>query len=161
MIATKSTTRVQERAVDQIEPNKRGEDCIKNHMRKITIRGHVYLWTVTSKTRHPPETRISLAETTFSAFHRTNKHNPLRILFTTWDDAMAGNPLNTGWRIKKQSGEEILLNINYPRIARQLIEYARVHGWEPETNTTSHINTDGMSVLIELGYNVDELRPRS
>jgi hypothetical protein len=161
MIATKSVSDLQGRPAGQIKPTEHGKGYMKNQMRKITIGEHVYLWTVTTKTRQPPETRISLAEATFSAFHQTNKHNPLRILVTTWDDAIAGNPLKTGWRVKKLSGEEVLLNINHPRIARQLIEYAHAHGWEPEKNNVPHSITDGMNVLAELGYNINELLPRS
>jgi len=89
-----------------------------------------------------------------TAFLADKKLAPLLISFTTWDDAVAGNPLNTGWRFELMS-----VNLNRPRFIAELIRAARKRGWRPETARQPLAIDDGLAMLEGLGYNAGVLRP--
>ena len=90
-----------------------------------------------------------------TAYLADKKLAPLLMSFTTWDDAIAGSPLNTGWRFELMS-----VNLNRPRFVAELIRAARKRGWQPETTRQPLAIDDGLAVLVELGYNAEVLRPR-
>ena len=90
-----------------------------------------------------------------TAYLADKKLAPLLMSFTTWDDAIAGNPLKTGWRFELMS-----VNLNRPRFVAELIRAARSRGWTPETARRPFTIDDGLAVLAELGYRADVLRPR-
>jgi hypothetical protein len=90
-----------------------------------------------------------------TAYLADKKLAPLLMSFTTWDDAIAGNPLNTGWRVELTS-----VNLNRPRFVAELIRAARKRGWTPETARRPFAIDDGLAVLAELGYDANGLRQR-
>ena len=51
-----------------------------------------------------------------TAYLADKKLAPLLMSFTTWDDAIAGSPLNTGWRFELMS-----VNLNRPRFVAELL----------------------------------------
>ena len=90
-----------------------------------------------------------------TAYLADKKLAPLLMSFTTWDDAIAGSPLNTGWPFELMS-----VNLNRPRFVAELIRAARNRGWRPETARRPFTVDDGLAVLVELGYEANVLRPR-
>jgi hypothetical protein len=90
-----------------------------------------------------------------TAYLADKKLAPLLMSFTTWDDAIAGNPLNTGWPFELMS-----VNLNRPRFVAELIRAARNGGWRPEIARRPFTVDDGVAVLVELGYDANVLRPR-
>jgi hypothetical protein len=90
-----------------------------------------------------------------TAYLADKKLAPLLMSFTTWDDAIAGSPLNTGLRFELMS-----VNLNRPRVVAELIRAARSGGWRPEIARRPFTVDDGLAVLVELGYNANVLRPR-
>jgi len=91
-----------------------------------------------------------------TAYLADKKLAPLLMSFTTWDDAVAGNPLNTGWRPERRMS----VNLNRPRFVAELIRAARNRGWRPESARRPFTIDDGLAVLGELGHEADDLRPR-
>ena len=89
-----------------------------------------------------------------TAYLADKKLAPLLMSFTTWDDAVAGNPLNTGWRSGLMS-----VNLNRPRFVAELIRAARKRGWRPEAARRPFAIDDGLAVFDDLGYNAKALRP--
>lgn len=134
---------------------------MKSKTRKITIESNTYIWSISNNIKHIAEIKQYVAEALFSAYYITNKRNPLRIAFTTWDDPVMGNPLYTGWKTTRYSKEEVVVNLNYPGIARELINAARNKGWSPEKDNNQMMIIDGLHLLTEIGYDIEGLRLHS
>jgi hypothetical protein len=99
------------------------------------------------------------ARTQFTAYGRADKRNALEIIFLTWDDPIAGNPLYSGFPLKHQDDKSVVVNLNIPKFAVELIRYGISHGWNPEENDRGVRFSDGLQVLTNLGFDVSVITP--
>ena len=119
-------------------------------MRKITIKGSIYRWTV--KTAYV-EKEVGMKEyethVRFAAYLEGYKATLLVIKFLTWEDPITGNPLTS---VGANS-----INLNKPSMARKLILYSLSQGWKPGVKGGHLTIENGIVVLSEMGIDTNEI----
>ena len=123
---------------------------MRKTIRKITIEGSIYRWTV--KTSYvAKESKMGKYEThvRFAAYLEGYRATPLVIKFLTWENPISGNPLTS-------SGAD-LANLNKPSMTRKLILYGLSKGWKPAIKGGHLIIENGIAVLSEIGIDTREI----
>ncbi|MEK3767725.1 hypothetical protein NSQ91_13675 [Paenibacillus sp. FSL R7-0048] len=123
---------------------------MKKKLRSITLRELEYSYILGMRI-HDERSLLEL-----KIYHKNVKLHPLRIQLLTWDDPIAGCPLNTGYLLQNhKKGFEDVYNLNHPQRIREWIEYGTAKGWDG-TRTIEIIN--GLDAMQEMGYDITSLR---
>jgi hypothetical protein len=121
----------------------------RNKLRSIMVDGEPYLWRFS-----PGYERTGCASEpyrcrdVFTAYRNGQKRNPLRIVFSTWEDPVIGGPLKSGAPLDvgalSDSGARGA-NLYTPGMASRLIARARQLGWDPASGAFAV--SDGVALL--------------
>ncbi len=79
------------------------------------------------------------------------------IIFSTWDDPMIGNPLNTGWNVGTPEQPKIL-NLNHSHLIAEIIHFILEQQlWSLATRKVV-ILEQGLTILADIGYDITSLK---
>jgi hypothetical protein len=117
-------------------------------LRRLTVEGKIYVWK-RSHSHVPTRGGGSRCRETFTAFLEGKKRSPLRVCFEDGNARAAGYPM-AGVVWTKEACSESYLNLNFPGVARRLIEAARDRGWRPESAITPWVVEDGFELYPAL-----------
>jgi hypothetical protein len=122
---------------------------MKNKLRSITVRQLEFSYVINSAIQGEACTME------LKVFRRSSKLHPLLIQIKTWDDPIAGCPLNSGFILRNSiTGEEAAYNLNHPKRVREWIEYGIECGWD---GTQAIEIKDGLDVMQKMGYDAARL----
>ena len=113
---------------------------MKSTLRRIQINEVRYLWRVRGSVQRR-ESGEPLSLTQLVVSREGCPKGALHVSFTTWSDAMIGNPLLCGVPI---SANGVAINLNQPSSIRRVIEYALAKGW---TGLQPLRLSDGMEIF--------------
>ncbi|MBE8727616.1 hypothetical protein [Flavobacterium hungaricum] len=126
---------------------------MKNKLRKIILNGFQYLYIVTDQYHSNTETNTL----TIKVFLEGHKKTPLILDFLTIDHPYAGQQLKSGVAlINKLSNTTEIVNLNEPKLIRQLILKGLQNGW---TGIDLLEKQDGLLYLSAMGYEIEILKP--
>lgn len=137
-----------------VEVAEKGSYRMKSKLRKIVVNHLEYLYSVTDQ-YHPGTETNTL---TVKIFLSGQKQTPLIIDFLTLDNYFIGQPLQSGINLintRTNSMEEV--NINEPKYIREFILLGQKNDW---TGTNTVEKQNGLSYLLELGFEIDQLKPK-
>ncbi|MFD0712948.1 hypothetical protein [Paenibacillus sp. GCM10027626] len=124
---------------------------MKNKLRTITIGNQPYVYRLSMHIMN------GTCTSQLKVFAEDSKLHPLIIYIRTWDDPIAGCPLQTGFLLYNMAtGTESLYNLNHPQRVREWIEYGVINGWD---GTQQIEILDGVAAMREMGYEMDKLLP--
>jgi len=118
-------------------------------LRAIMVDGEPYLWRFS-----PGYERTGCASEPyccrgiFTAYRKGQKRNPLRIVFSTWEDPVIGGPLKIGAPLDigaLSDPDARGANLYTPGMASRLIARARQLGWDPASGV--FVVSDGVPML--------------
>ena len=113
---------------------------MKSTLRRIQINEVRYLWRVRgSVLRRDSGEPLSLTQ--LVVYREGFPKGALHVSFTTWSDAMVGNPLLRGVPV---SAHAVAINLNQPSSIRRVIEYALAKDW---TGLQPLQLSDGMEIF--------------
>jgi hypothetical protein len=127
---------------------------MKNRLRAIVVMQEKLNWVLTEKYVHSSQNTF-IALSRLSIF--SNKTGRLVIIFKTRDHVYTGNPLKTGVLVTDKHEIQRTLNLNHPSMIREIIEFlVNQHRWSFEQRNHLLLK-DGLELLGQMGYQVDEL----
>jgi len=121
----------------------------RKKLRAIMVDGEPYLWRFS-----PGYERTGCASEPyrcrgiFTAYRKGQKRNPLRIVFSTWEDPVIGGPLKIGAPLDVgalSDPDARGANLYTPGMANRLITRARQLGWDPASGV--FVVSDGVLLL--------------
>jgi len=112
-------------------------------MRRITINDVIYLWRVAHQLGGDQRREV------FTAYEKTNKRAPLRVIFTQ-NEFHGREYIERSGIVMRYQADANPINLNLPGVVRKLIERALEEGWHPETATAPFIIEDGFSFIDNL-----------
>ena len=128
---------------------------MKKSIRKIVVAQKTFLWKVNDKVIY--ENNLPIAVSRILIYPEFNQQSKIIIMVKTWDDMIAGNPIKTGYKTNKL-GKEVILNLNFPNIIKDIIEYFLQSDWDVNGKGSKTID-DGLTILAKIGYDVSKLYP--
>ncbi|KQO18398.1 hypothetical protein ASF12_07250 [Paenibacillus sp. Leaf72] len=124
---------------------------MKNKLRSISIDGVDYKYTLSMRV----ESQTCMHE--LKIYLKDSKIHPLHIRIRTWDDPIAGCPLNSGFILANNSNNmpEENYNLNHPKRVREWLLYGLSCGW---TGTKMLVIEDGLAAMKEMGYEIERIQ---
>ncbi|WP_341280795.1 hypothetical protein [Paenibacillus sp. FSL H8-0537] len=125
---------------------------MSNKLRSIAIEGVDYKYTLLMRV----EGQTCVHE--LKIFLKESKINPMHIRIRTWDDPIAGCPLNSGFILanNRNNMPDEVYNLNHPRRVREWILYGLSSGWWDGSKTV--VIEDGLAAMMEMGYEIERIQ---
>ena len=128
---------------------------MKSKLRRIKIDNSKYLYAVVNK--YHLETKTNTL--TIKIYLSGQKKTPLILNFLTIDDYYLGQLLKSGVPLTNiKTNTTTTVNINEPKYIREFILRGLKNGW---TGTNNIETQDGLKCLTDLGFDVNNLKPKA
>jgi hypothetical protein len=121
---------------------------MKKKLRKIVVDGSVYVWGF-SPSIIQAEKCMGDCDV-FIAYAGDNHTSPLRIEFHTWEHAIWGRPLRTGFRVIPNDPDSGGINLHQPKWAALLIREGLKQGWQANACSSALKLKNGTELILRL-----------